>query len=42
VYIGLAGPERTDVHRRVLSGNRARIRHRAAMTALNHLRLKLI
>ncbi len=42
VYIGLAGPDSTDVHRHQLSGDRHRIRLRAAMTALNHLRLKLI
>ncbi len=40
-YTALAGPDRTEVHRHVLPGDRPTIRQRAAMTALNHLRLRL-
>ena len=42
VYIGLAGPDSTEVHRHQLSGDRAKVRLRAARTALNHLRLELL
>lgn len=42
VYIGLAGPDGVQVHRHLLSGNRDRVRQRAALAALNHLRLALL
>jgi len=41
VYIGLCGPGCEEVHRHVLPGDRSGIRTRAALTALNHLRLGL-
>ena len=42
VYVGLCGPDGTEVHRHVFPGNRGRIRRRAALAALNHLRLSLL
>ena len=41
VYIALASAAETVVHRHVFSGSRDIVRRRAAMTALNHLRLAL-
>lgn len=41
VFVGLAGPDGVVVHRHVLPGTRRVVRLRAALTALNHLRLKL-
>ncbi len=41
VYIALAGPAGTDVHRHVFPGTRTFIRRRAALAALNYLRLAL-
>jgi nicotinamide-nucleotide amidase len=41
VYIALAGPSGTESHRHVFPGNRATIRLRASLTALNCLRLAL-
>jgi len=41
VYVGLCGPGRREVHRHVFPGDRASIRTRAALAALNHLRLAL-
>jgi len=41
VFIALAGPEGTSVHRAVFPGDRVRVRQRAAMAALNLLRLRL-
>jgi len=41
VYIALAGPDCDETHRHVLPGDRAGIRTRAALAALNHLRLRL-
>ena len=42
VYLGLAGPAGTTVHRHVVPDLREIIRLRAAQTALNHLRLALM
>jgi nicotinamide-nucleotide amidase len=42
VYVALAGAADTSVHRHVLPGVRHIVRLRAALTALNHLRLALI
>ena len=42
VYVGLAGAAGTRVHRHVLPGTREIVRLRAALTALNHLRLALM
>ncbi len=42
VYIGLCGPGGTEVRRHLFSGDREQIRLRAAMAALNHLRLALM
>lgn len=42
VYIGLCGPEGTEVRRHVFPGSRGDIRRRAALAALNHLRLALM
>ena len=42
VYIGLAGPAGTKAYRHVIPGNRATIRLRASLTAMNHLRLALL
>jgi len=42
VYIALATPTGTAVHRHVFPGDRAIIRRRAATAALNHLRLHLV
>lgn len=42
VYVGLAGPAGTTVHRHILPATRAIVRLRAALTALNHLRLALM
>ena len=39
VYIALTGPAGTMVHRHIFSGARDIIRRRAALTAINHLRL---
>ncbi len=41
VYIALTGPGGSTVHRHIFSGARNIIRRRAALTALNHLRLAL-
>jgi nicotinamide-nucleotide amidase len=41
VYVGLCGPGGRQVHRHVFPGDRASIRTRAALAALNHLRLAL-
>jgi nicotinamide-nucleotide amidase len=41
VYVGLCGPGCQEVHRHVLPGDRPSIRTRAALAALNHLRLAL-
>ncbi len=41
VYIGLSGPDGTQVRRHILPGTRDIVRLRASLTALNHLRLKL-
>jgi nicotinamide-nucleotide amidase len=42
VFIGLVGPDIEKVFRHVLASDREQIRRRAAMAALNHLRLALI
>lgn len=42
VFLALAGPEGTEVVRLLLPGDRDRVRHRAAMAALNLLRLRLL
>jgi len=42
VYIGLSGPDGTDVHRHIFPAARLHIRRRAAMAALNYLRLALM
>jgi len=42
VYIALCGPAGSQVHRHVFGGNRPVVRRRAALAALNHLRLALI
>jgi nicotinamide-nucleotide amidase len=42
VWIGLAGPEGAWAHRHVFPGDRAFIRKRSALAALNYLRLKLL
>jgi nicotinamide-nucleotide amidase len=42
VWIALAGPDGTETARPVLPGDRSRVRLRAAMTALNLLRLRLL
>lgn len=42
VFLALAGLEGTEVTRLVLPGDRDRVRHRAAMAALNLLRLRLL
>ncbi len=39
VYIAVAGPDGTDVHHRIFMRDRSTIRHRAAMAAMNHVRL---
>jgi len=41
VFIGVAGPTGPAVHRHVFPGSREVIRRRAALAALNHLRLAL-
>jgi len=41
VFIALAGPAGSAVHRHVFSGSRDIVRRRAALAALNHLRLAL-
>lgn len=41
VYISLAGPDGTGVHRHVFPGTRKFIRQRAALAAMNYLRLAL-
>jgi len=41
VFIALAGPDHTRCHRHIFPPQRDRVRNRAAMTALNHLRLAL-
>ena len=41
VYIALSGPTTTNVYRHIFSGARDIIRRRAALTAINHLRLAL-
>ena len=41
VYIALAGPAGTEVHRHVYPGDRKIIRRRAALSALNYVRLAL-
>ena len=42
VFLGLAGPAgEAKVHRHVFSGTRGIVRRRAALAALNHLRLSL-
>jgi len=42
VFIGLVGPDTGEVFRHVLASDRSQIRHRAALAALNHLRLAMI
>ncbi len=42
VYIALAGPDSTKVHRHIFSGARDIVRRRAALTAINYLRLVLM
>ncbi len=42
VYVGLAGKAGVDVYRYLLPGTREIVRLRAALTALNHLRLALM
>lgn len=42
VFIALASPAGTDVHRHQFLGERNFVRRHAARTALNHLRLKLL
>lgn len=42
VYVGVCGADGTEVHRHVFPGNRGRIRRRAALAAMNHLRLSLM
>ncbi len=42
VYIALAGEGTTDVHRHVFGGSREIVRRRAALSALNHLRLAML
>jgi nicotinamide-nucleotide amidase len=42
VYVGVAGPAGAEVHRHVFPGDRASVRRRAALYALNHLRLALM
>jgi len=41
VYLSLAGPDGTEVHRHVFSGTRQFIRRQAALAGLNYLRLAL-
>ncbi len=41
VYVAIAGPSGTKVHRHVFPGDRDVIRRRAALAAINHLRLAL-
>ena len=41
VYIALAGADGTEVHRYIFSGDRSVVRRRAALAAINHLRLAL-
>jgi len=41
VYVALAGPDRTSVHRHVFAPTREMVRLRTALTALNYLRLEL-
>jgi len=41
VYTAIAGDDQTDVHRHILPGDRPTVRRRAALAALNHLRLRL-
>jgi nicotinamide-nucleotide amidase len=41
VWIGLAGPEGAKAFRHVFAGERDRVRNRAALTALDHLRRAL-
>ncbi len=42
VFIGLVGPASVETHRHVFSGDRQTVRTRAALTALNYLRLTLL
>jgi nicotinamide-nucleotide amidase len=42
VHIALAGPQGTKAYRHVLPGNRATVRLRASLSAMNHLRLALL
>lgn len=42
VYVGVCGPDGTEVHRHIFPGDRGHIRRRAAMAALNYLRLSLM
>ena len=42
VFIGLAGPNTNRVFRHVFASSREQIRQRAAVTALNHLRVALL
>ena len=42
VFIGLVGPSTRKVFRHVLASDRSQIRRRAALAALNHLRLAII
>lgn len=41
-WVALSGPAGTQTHRHVLPGTRGHIRRRAAMAALNHVRLALM
>ncbi|NBB95515.1 MAG: competence/damage-inducible protein A [Planctomycetes bacterium] len=42
VFIGLTGPDGTDVQTHIFGGSRAMVRRRSALMALNRLRLKLL
>jgi len=42
VYVALAGPDGTSVHRHVFAPTRELVRLRTALTALNYLRLELL
>jgi nicotinamide-nucleotide amidase len=42
VYVGLSGPPGSEVYRYVFPGDRATVRLRTALAALNHLRLSLL
>jgi nicotinamide mononucleotide (NMN) deamidase PncC len=39
VFIGVAGPEGTEVHRHVFPGDREYVRIRTALAAMNYVRV---